>query len=281
MIRLVGLDLDGTLFDERKHISKRTLDAVGQAAARGVFIVPVTGRPFRAVPEEVMRLPGVRFISTTSGACITDLSEHRKIHEDLIENAKAVEIIRHLKKHRCVTMAFIDGMGYVEHEDLVRAVAYAESEVIRHYLLTTRMGVEDLPAVIEKDGRGVEKFTVNFPRDEAGNLTGLDGTLEMLKAYDRILDLAYGGSINLEGTNRTATKGNALRFLAKHLGLETCEMMACGDSGNDVDMLKAVGLPVAMENAADEVRAAAAYITKSNEEDGVACAIEKFVLGKG
>ncbi|MCI1726345.1 MAG: Cof-type HAD-IIB family hydrolase [Lachnospiraceae bacterium] len=279
MIKLIGLDLDGTVFDNQKNISERTKNAVGQAAARGVFVVPMTGRPYRAIPESVLKLDGVRYLAAVSGAAVYDLQEGIKIHEDLIANARASEVLRRLQRVNCVTMAFIDGFGYVEHENLKKAIEYAETEVIRHYLRTTRTGVDDLPSFIEKDGRGVEKFTVNFPHGKDGHLIGLEKVLDLLSDCRKDMDLVYGGAINLEVTNRTATKGNALHFLAEKFGIAKEEIMACGDSGNDLEMLQASGLPVAMANAEENIKKAASFITKSNEEDGVAAAIEKFVLG--
>jgi Cof subfamily protein (haloacid dehalogenase superfamily) len=278
MIRLIGLDLDGTVFDNRKHISERTVNAVGQAAARGVFVVPVTGRPFHAIPESVRTLPGIRYISSASGASVIDLAAGKKIHEDLIENARAAELLRRLADAGFVAMAFIEGMGYVRHEDLERAVGFARDEIARHYLRTTRKGVPDLPSYIRSDGRGVEKFTVSFAHDRKGRMEGIEGAERLLSDCSD-LDIVCGGPIDLEATNRTATKGNALHFLADRLGIRREEIMACGDSVNDLEMLQSVGLPVAMGNADEKLKEAASWITDSNEEDGAAKAIEKFALG--
>ena len=85
---------------------------------------------------------------------------------------------------------------------------------------------------------------------------------------------------NLEINARGVTKGRGLLVLAETLGLSRSQVMACGDSGNDLTMIQNAGLGVAMANATPEVLAAADFVTASNNEDGVAKAIERFVLGR-
>ncbi|HUM83825.1 MAG TPA: Cof-type HAD-IIB family hydrolase [Lachnospiraceae bacterium] len=278
MIRLLGLDLDGTVFDDQKNISAQTKEAIRNAMEAGVTVVPITGRPFCAVTKNVFEAADFAYLASTSGAVITDLRTKQKIHEDLIKNRRASAVLESLKKAGLLTMAFIDGQGFVEKENFERALAYAESEVVRNYIRTTRTAVDHLPEYIQRDGRDVEKFTVSLPHDKDGGLLGIDYALDALSDCRDDMDIVYGGAINIEVTNKTATKGNVLRFLGKMLGISKEETMACGDSGNDREMLEAAGIAVAMENAEESVKKAASFITKSNEEDGVAYAIRKFIL---
>lgn len=96
----------------------------------------------------------------------------------------------------------------------------------------------------------------------------------------RELDVSYATTFNLEIISAKSGKGNGLLELGRKLGIGREEIMACGDAPNDWDMLKKVGFPVVMANGDEETKKLAAFITRSNEEDGVAYAIEKFVLSE-
>ena len=278
MIKLIGFDLDGTLFTDDKRITEVTRNTVAEAAERGVFIVPVTGRPFTAVPDIVRELPGVRYLITASGAVIYDLEAGKLLRHDVIAGERMVPIIRDLRRHEMICMVFIDGVGYVNRSEMEQAVANASSEAGRIYLRNNRIQVDDIIDLVSGPISGVEKFTVNLPFDGNGGLIGLDEALEVLEPYREELHEVYGGDITLEVGNKTSDKGSALKWLGDYLGVDESEIMAFGDSGNDLDMVGAVGTFVAVSNATETIKAAADYVTLSNEEDGVAAAIRRFIL---
>ena len=278
MIKLIGFDLDGTLFTDDKRITDETRNTLAEAYERGVFIVPVTGRPFAAVPEIVRNLPGVRYMITASGAVVYDLKEETMLFHDVIANDLMVEILGVLREAGKACMVFIDGVGYAQHEDIRRAIENAPDEATRKYLRSNRTGVDDLMTFTRESGKGVEKFTVNLPYDENGDLIGLEEALELLRPYEDRLHEVYGGNIALEVGNIDSNKGRALEWLSRYLGVKKEETIAFGDSGNDLDMAGSVGMFVAVANATDAIKAAADLITLSNEEDGVAHTIRELVL---
>ena len=278
MIKLIGFDLDGTLFTDDKRITDETRNTLAEAYERGVFIVPVTGRPFAAVPEIVRNLPGVRYMITASGAVVYDLKEETMLFHDVIANDLMVEILGVLREAGKACMVFIDGVGYAQHEDIRRAIENAPDEATRKYLRSNRTGVDDLMTFTRESGKGVEKFTVNLPYDENGDLIGLEEALELLRPYEDRLHEVYGGNIALEVGNIDSNKGRALEWLSRYLGVKKEETIAFGDSGNDLDMAGSVGTFVAVANATDAIKAAADLITLSNEEDGVAHTIRELVL---
>ena len=279
-IKLIGFDLDGTLFTDDKRVTEVTRQAIKEAAERGIFIVPVTGRPLTAVPENVRSLPGVRYVITASGSVVYDLKEDRYLRHDLIAPELMEKIIYDLRKNDMVCMIFVDGIGYVDRENFERAIGYAPDPAGKKYMRENRTPVDDIVNVMAEKGQGVEKFTVNMPSDEKGDLIGLDKALGILSPYEDSIHEVYGGNINLEVGDKEADKGRALLWLARYLGIEKEEVMALGDSGNDLDMA-VCGLFVAVENATDKIKAAADHITLSNENDGVAAAIRRFVLKEG
>lgn len=276
-IRMIGLDLDGTVLNDKKEISLRNQKAIREAIKKGVIVLPATGRPLIGIPEEILQFEGIRYAVSANGAVIYDLAEKKKLHEDCMDVETVLSILGRLQKTEIMADVFIDGIGYVEREDFVRNIQYAASEPVREYLIKTRVAVDNLPQFVAQKAQQVQKMTVNFRVMKDGSLFGKSEVLEILEPYSQ-LAVVSGMATNLEITKRTATKGNGLLKLGRMLGIERENIMACGDSGNDREMLKTVGFGVAMANATADVLEVADFVTGTNEEDGVAYAIERFVL---
>ena len=214
---------------------------------------------------------------SANGAVVYDVVENKKIYEDCMDCDMVLSILYKLREIDIMADVFIDGVGYVERESLLYNIQYAISEPVRQYILKTRIPVDNLPEFIKNKKKSIQKMTINFRTLEDGTLYKKEEVLKVLEPYTQ-LAVVSGLATNLEVTNQSATKGNGLLALGKILGIEKEYIMACGDSGNDREMLRTVGLGVAMENATLDVLEVADFVTKSNEEDGVACAIEHFVL---
>ena len=271
-IRLIAVDLDGTVLNDRKQLTPRTAAALNAAAARGVEIVPATGRTAAGLPAELLALPGVRYAITSNGARMMDLAAGRAVRELYLPREKALAAFDILARYDCVTDLFQDGKGYTTEAN--RAAAYRfVPENLRDYVLRTRTVLPDLRAFIAAQERGIEKLTIFF-LEEA----------ERQKAWAEVaalgVDVVSSLPLNMEINAAGVDKGAGLLALAGQLGLPAGALMACGDGGNDTAMIQAAGLGVAMANAFPEVKAAAKFVTASNNEDGVALAVEKFVLGK-
>ena len=141
-----------------------------------------------------------------------------------------------------------------------------------NYVRTTRIAVPDIQDVIAKENRNMDKVQALFANMDERAAAWKE--LSELKELELVGSLSYNIEINAAGVN----KGTALVALGKMLGIPRESIMACGDGDNDVHLLREVGFGVAMANAQPQVKEAADYITASNDEDGVACAIEKFAL---
>ena len=105
-IRLIALDLDGTLLDDRKQISRRSLRALRAAADQGVLLVPATGRTVAGIPAELLALPGVRYAITANGARVMDLAENRALSEDDIPRDLALQVYDLLTQYECLVDLF-------------------------------------------------------------------------------------------------------------------------------------------------------------------------------
>lgn len=143
------------------------------------------------------------------------------------------------------------------------------------YFLRTRIAVDRLEDLLDEKEGNLDKVQMLFAdmeeREEAWKELEREGVFELVGS------LQYNIEINAVGVN----KGTGLVNLGKMLGIRQEEIMACGDGDNDIAMLKEVGFGVAMANAEEKVKAVADYITESNNDEGAAKAIEKFVLKRG
>ena len=271
-IRMIGVDLDGTLLNSEKQLTAYTREVLKKAIEQEVAVVVATGRPFSGVPAELKHFPGIRYALTANGARILDMQKQKVVYENLLSVESSEKVIDILRKHHAIHEFFVDGVGYMNEDGLKNVYAYFEDPHMAEYLQSTRIPVKDVKEKLQTMKCEVDKLQGIFrnqkDKEEAlEELNTLSGIV-VTAAMDNNLE------INKEGTN----KGLGLLQLGKSLGISREEIMACGDGGNDVEMLKEVGFAVAMANGSDPVKKAADFVTVSNDEDGVAKAIERFVL---
>lgn len=270
-IRLIALDMDGTLLNDQKELSPGNRAALESCICHGIAIVPATGRPSAGLPAELRTMAGVRYAILTNGARVEDLQEKKIISQELIHWELAYEILEMLSHYPVAYDPYINGRGKMEARFRNHLDQYGLSPAMQKLVLGSRDEVEDELALVKAWKAPVEKINV-FTTDQKLRM----GLWEKLNQYQ---DLVVTSSLeyNLEINAVTATKGNALMQLAAHLGLEREQTMAMGDGSNDISMVASAGIGVAMANGMDIVKQNADYITLSNEEDGVAAAIQHFL----
>lgn len=269
-IRLIAVDLDGTLLNDQKEMTPRTRAALEAASARGVEIVPATGRTVAGLPDDLLAISGVHYAITANGARMMNLATGEAVRELYIPREQALAAYDILARYDCLVDLFQDGQGYTTRANQEAAYRFVPDN-LRAYVLNTRKCLPDLRAFIAGQERGLEKLTIFF----------LDEN-ERQRAWAEVealgVTVVSSLPLNMEINAAGVSKGAGLLALAQHLELPVSSLMALGDGGNDTAMIQAAGLGVAMANAFPEVKAAADYITASNNEDGAARAIEKFVL---
>ena len=273
-VTIILLDLDGTLLTSDKRISPANRAALERAAAAGVRIVPSTGRFYDGMPAVVRELPFVRYVVTVNGAQVYDAAEKTVLHRAEIQPAAAERVFDALDALPVIYDCFLDGWGYMDERNYARIDAFIQDPRVNRMVKELRRPVADFRAFIRRENRPLQKIQMFF-RD-------MDRRREELERLSRLFpDMAVSSSIpnNIEINDSHATKGEALAFLCRHLGLDIRDAMAFGDGSNDLSMIRAAGTGVAMANAEAALREAADYVTASNDEDGVAKAIEKFCFG--
>lgn len=271
-IRMIGFDLDGTLLTTDKILTERTKKALEAAANQGVILVPATGRPLCGLPKELLELPFIKYAVTANGARILETKTEQVLSEMLISVEKAREILDIFSDYDTLRDVYYDGIGYSEKEKLVHIQDYVMTKAMGEYILNTRVPVESVEEKFEAENRGTDKvqalFRYQTDKEEAWKrirkVTGVEAT----GALENNIE------VNAEGVH----KGIALLKLGEIFGISWEEIAAFGDGSNDTMMLKTVGMGVAMANGMPEVKAAADRLTDSNDEEGVARFIEKYIL---
>lgn len=272
-IRMIGLDMDGTLLTTEKELTEHTREVLREAIDRGVVVLPATGRPLTGIPEEVLKFPGVRYAVASNGARIVDLKESRVLYEDLVPYETGRRVLEICSRYDSMLEIYYDGVGYAEEEKLKHLDEYVPRLPMARYIASSRRPVADVRAMHEERKAPTDKVQALFRTTE-----------ECKKAWKEvekeIPDIEITGALsnNIEVNAKGVNKGRGLLILGQLLGIRREEIMAVGDGSNDIVMLREAGLGVAMENATDEVKAAADVITLSNDQEGAAAAIEKYVL---
>ena len=274
-IKMIGLDLDGTLLNEKKELLPYTKEVLRRALDKGVVVLTATGRPWMGIPEELRKFPGIRYALTSNGARILDIREGTVLIEQLLSRESAKKALEICEKYDTLQEVYYDGQGYASADKMAHVEKYHHNPNMWEYLRTTRIPVQDIFRLVDEEERGLDKVQALFADMNERRLAWDE--LSRVDGLELVGSLGYNIEVNAAGVN----KGTGLIELGKLLGIKREEIMACGDGDNDTVMLREVGFGVAMANAEDQVKAAADYITDSNDNEGAAKAIEKFVLGGG
>ena len=270
-IQLIAMDLDGTaLQPDHQTISEGLQQALQEAHRRGIRIVPVTGRPYRLLPPFLHNHPVWESEAVLcNGAEIRDMTTGQRTSYFPIPREQLESILSVSEDYDLPVEFNAEGRLYLTEKTLNRE---KEEERMQYhcmeFLPQHGILVEDLHSCCDMY---VEKVHFNCIRPDCW-----ENVEQALKALN--VSVVCEKPPNLEVTHRQATKGQGLRSLAETLQIPMKNVMALGDSGNDLSMLEAAGLSVAMGSAPEPIRAAADYVTGTNLQDGAAAAIRRFVL---
>jgi hypothetical protein len=274
-IRLIALDLDGTLVNSRWEISEKDLEALAAASERGIQVVVVTGRRPRAAAPYVAKIPFPVTTITSNGALVrTPAGE--VAYQNFLPRAAALQVLDIVHAYRPYTVVIFDlpGRGQVTMEDCAipeGPLGWYLRTSLDHLLL-----VPELKAAVKSDP---VQIMIGGPPAR------IEGAETLLRQS------AVGPSIHLTWTkypdrniaifdimNQGCTKGRALKFWATQCGIPASDVMALGDNFNDLEMLEFAGLPVVMGNHIEGLHRPGWAVTSACDDSGVASAIEQYVL---
>ena len=269
--KFIGLKNYITLLTTDKQLSPGNRAALEKAARAGVQIVPTTGRFFRAMPEVIRQLPFVRYVININGAAVADLQTGENLCRAEMPWQQVTEILEFLSGYDVLYDCWIDDQPVMESAMLDRVEGYTFPGVYRDMFRVFRLPVENLRSHVQQLGRDVQKISI-VSRDDALRARLME---DLRQRFDGVI-VTSSVPENIEINRADANKGQALLDLAARLGYSRENTMAFGDGLNDMTMIRAAGVGVAMENATPALKAAADWITCSNDQDGVARGIEKF-----
>ncbi|CAM2800502.1 Cof-type HAD-IIB family hydrolase [Salinicoccus roseus] len=282
MVKLIALDMDGTLLGPNHDISRRNMEAINKAMERGVQVVVATGRAFYEAHGIIRELE-----TPLPYICLNGAEVRNESHEILSTNAlntelihkvadvfRAEDIFYQIYTDRAIYTSSVERdieifmdlagqMGHLASEERIRN--FMEERLERGTLIET----DDYRSIFESEDENILKL-----------LASSSSRAKLVRAKNELneignLAVSSSSAGNIELTHENAQKGIALAHIAEIMGIDMKDVMAVGDNLNDISMLKRVGTAVAMGNAASEVKGIADKVTATNIEDGVALAIEE------
>ncbi|MCR5757102.1 MAG: Cof-type HAD-IIB family hydrolase [Selenomonas sp.] len=264
--KMIALDLDGTLDNDDKIITPRTREALMAVQEQGVVVALVSGRQAPGLQREADALHledynGLRI--SYNGGRIQEAATGKILFDSAIDNATAVEFLRHLEQWPELSPIVDDGES-IYTTDARRHKVMAES---RNNNLKVKI-VENIADAVTFDP--VKILTA------APNEILVPRLADIRQGFEERLSFVQSAPWFYEGTVKGVGKNSALKQACKQLGITSAEVMAFGDAQNDMSMLEFAGYGVAMGNACDELKSIADEITASNNEDGIAVTLAKW-----
>ena len=274
-IKLIALDLDGTLLTTDKRLTDENRSALQRAADNGIEIVPCTGRFYLGIPDVIRELDFIHYAVTINGAEVLDLRNDKVVYESDIPLETALYLNDMFEDMGIAHDAYVQSRGYMERRFLDHIEDHLPDPIYCRTLRNMRKPVDDLRSFMVARGNNIQKIQI-FTYD-----------LDILRNTGKYIaenhpDLIATSSLknNLEINNAAANKGAALRALTEYMGLSTDNTMAFGDGGNDLPLLRAAGVSVAMGNSLQILKDEADFVTLTHDQSGVAYIINKLLDGE-
>ncbi len=267
MYKCVAIDVDGTLVNDDKKLTQRTIDSIKMAIQKDIKIVVSSARSFYRLKdylEQLQLIKNNQYTICFNGAIIIENKNEEVMLSNNFDTEEIWELISLANKFK--TSIFLYSMNNVF--------------------------VEKVPRIIEnsKNFKNVKldllKFEgINFDKDKIYKILFVDDydkVTEIKKKISKEFLQKYEITSSIpeciEFVKKGITKSKSLQFICEKCNIEKSEVIAIGDADNDLEMINFAGLGVAMENATDSLKEKADYITNSNNDDGVANVIEKYIL---
>lgn len=267
-IEIIALDLDGTLTNERKEITPRTLATLHRVQEHGVRLCLASGRPpygMRPLAEQLHMADYGGLLLCYNGGHIEDCATGEVFSETELSPALLPYLYECQRRSGMTLMTYYGEHIYTEHPD---------DKYVLQSSRNNKMSVLGVENFLRDTPRPINKCLMVGPPDivpewEATMQRETEGRMHIMRSTPYFIELLPLG----------IDKGRALEQLLSHLGLTPDNLMAFGDSYNDISMLQTAAVGVAMGNAEEAVKAVADYVTDSNEADGVAKALQHFHVG--
>jgi len=261
-VKLIAIDLDDTLLRTDLTISARAKKAITSAAGRGISVTLATGRMYASALPYAIDL-GLNLPLITYQGALVKYADGRLVSEKPLSRQLAKDLVSFILPYGYHLNVYMNDELYMEKD----------SPEGRRYIQTSKVPVHLEENLVSKINTDPSKLLIIAEEPRLDTLAG-----EVREVFGETVNLTKSKPYFLEIGHPEATKGLALKDLADSIGLSAAEVMAIGDSWNDLDMLEYAGFGVAMANSLPEIKQAARYVTANNDDDGVAEAIERWAL---
>jgi Cof subfamily protein (haloacid dehalogenase superfamily) len=269
-IKLIATDLDGTLLDSDMGLSPENREALERCGAAGICVVIATGRSKTSVPECVLDLACIDYLVCANGAKIYDAHTGKQIYAKCLTR-EAVENVREIIENpEVMCEVFWDGSPYISETCYGDLTRYGIPGWVVEYVRESRIPVPDIAAFARAHIDEIEN--INFVYGNEDLRDWIYRRLHGNTLYTLTTSMRY----NLEIGGIGVSKASALEFLCDALDIDARETLCIGDNDNDARMLQFAGIGVATDNASAAAKVAADVVTLSNNEAGVAFALEMF-----
>lgn len=269
---LFACDLDGTLLDDNSNVSTDNIDAIEQMTDDGIEFALCTGRTFYEIPQVLRELKSIRYIIYSDGSVIFDKKENKNIYEHYIDMPTLTGLYNLLSSYDTM-IEFYENKEPKTDKSKLNFKSYQYFKIDENYIDVidkTRIGIDDLSSAVDLFDK-TELLNIFFKNEDERQ-----DCFEKLKQFDNII-FTTSMSNNIEITASNVSKGSALSKLSELIGAKSDEVIAAGDSKNDLTMFEFAGLPVAAGNASDEIKSITKNTACSNNDSIVKYIYDNYI----
>lgn len=263
--RIIALDLDGTLTNHEKEITPRTFDALQKAMDEGSIIVLASGRPtygIEPVADRLMLDKRGGYVLSYNGGKIVDWRTKEELYAKHLRPDLIPALYDYARRHDFALLGY-NGPKIITEKP--------EDEYVKEEARINRMPIIGVSALLDEIEQNPTKLLMTGHPDDM-----VRAERELSELLGERMDVFRSAPFFVELVPKGIDKAQSLERLLSRLSLTAADLVAFGDGYNDLSMLRYAGMGIAMANAAPEVRAEADYVTLSNEEDGIAAALQYF-----
>ena len=267
--KLIAIDMDGTLLNSNNKVSERTRRAILKAGEKGVYVILATGRILSSAIKYSYKMNLKTPIISSNGAIVIDENENiiyeKSIHKSTVEDITKLADENNLYYHFYTKDSFYSNQYVKDIIEFYNPRNTKQEDKIKFNLY------KDIKEIVD---RNIEVYKFIFIDNDTKKLYKLREELKSVKN----INTCSSWSNNVEVMQKGVSKGNSLKYLCERLDISREDVIAIGDNENDLSMIDFAGLGVSMGNGGEKVKSIADVITSTNDDDGVAKIIEKYIL---
>lgn len=264
-------DMDGTLLNSKGAISEENEKALKDLEARGLEVIIASGRVDLMVKSFIKQLNLNGHIIACNGGLIRNIKTGEILYSKVIDKDTSRNIIFYCLEHKMNFLIYTTDLVY-SNKNNPRAEHY--ENLNKNLAKDLHIPIKYLDNAIIKNIDSIDVLKILLICEDQKEVKVLESKFS--KSHDLTVVSSFDGLLDIMASN--VSKGNALKILSKKLDVDLRKVIAFGDNNNDLEMFQCVGMPIAMENAIDKIKLHAKCITKSNDESGVAYAINNLIL---